>query len=336
MIALLAVLKNNFYRLMSHKSRIFLCFGLTLGAVLASVFINNSSVTALKVAIVSNNQAEIVSPYLNITYVDIPPSSSELFLGKYDAVVTYSEERGYEVETIKNETFKAKIEAILKNPLSYAPESESIRQIGTSIIGFLTMFILMQGVSTMYLFAEDKEYAQIGRIAVSPVPFSDYLLGHCVFTFLFLLIPTLSVVCFVKYICRIPVGFSFLEYLFLLSVICVLATAFALFIQALIKNGDSANMIGSVVAVLTSILAGSFYSFEENNRALAVIVNVLPQKIFLTFADLLEKNSNIGVLLPHIILLVLISLFFFLTALFITNKTYVVSALRQQKEGTCV
>ncbi len=29
---MMSVLKNNFYRLMEHKSRVWLCFGLTLAA----------------------------------------------------------------------------------------------------------------------------------------------------------------------------------------------------------------------------------------------------------------------------------------------------------------
>lgn len=322
MIALRAVLQNNFYRLMEHKSRIWLLLGLTIGAVAAAVLLNNPNKPIGNIALVSESPTEITTPFLKITSLEESPPRSKLFLGQYDAVVTYSKDDSYQIETLKGEGFRKKVEAILTNPLDYAPDSTGIRQIGTSIVGFLTMFILMQGVSTMYLFAEDKEHEQIKRIAASPVPLSGYLLGHSIFTFLFLLIPTLLVICVVKYICRIPVGFNFFEYLLLLSAICALATAFALFLQAAIQNGDSANMIGSATVILTSILAGSFYSFEGNNRALSVITSVLPQKLFLTLAEQLEKHSETGTLLPYLAGLAAITLLFSLSAGLMTNKTY--------------
>ncbi len=225
------------------------------------------------------------------------------------------------METIKSEQFRKTIEEIIANPSGYSSDSSGMRQIGTSIVGFLMMFILMQGVSTMYLFAEDKEREQIKRIASSPVSFTGYLLGHSIFTFLFLLLPSLLVICFIKYVCGIWIGFGFFEYLLLLTLICVLAAAFSLFLQSLIKSGDSANMIGSAIVILTSILAGSFYSFEENNQALSVISNVLPQKIFLTAADLLEKGSSIQALFPYIFILALLSLFFFFASVGKTRGT---------------
>lgn len=331
MRAVLCVLKNNVYRLMEHKSRIYLCFELTIGAVLVALFINATTNPIGKVAIVADNPNQFSSPHLNIVYLETAPPLSQLVLGKYDAIITYSEAGGYEIETIKNDQFKITVEEIIANPRGYVPDGLNTRQVGTSIIGFLTMFILMQGVSTMYLFAEDKAHEQIKRIASSPVSFTGYLLGHSIFTFLFLLLPTLLVVSFVQYVCRIPIGFRFLDYLFLLFVICGLAATFALFLQAFIKNGDSANMIGSAVVILTSILAGSFYSLEGNNQALSVFVSILPQKTFLTFSDLLEKGGYTRALFPYIFELVLISLFFFFAAVIKTRSAYIAGKKNRKK-----
>ena len=330
---MMSVLKNNFYRLMERKSRVWLCFGLTLGAALAALFLNTTTRTIGKVAVVADNPTELSSPNLNITYVKAVPPLSQLVLSKYDAIITQSEEGGYKVETIKSEQFRRTIEEIIANPSGYSSDSSGARQIGTSIVGFLMMFILMQGVSTMYLFAEDKEREQIKRIASSPVSFTGYLLGHSIFTFLFLLLPSLLVICFIKYVCRIWVGFGFFEYLFLLTLICMLAAAFSLFLQAFIKSGDSANMIGSAIVILTSILAGSFYSFEENNQALSVISKVLPQKLFLTAADLLEKGSGIQALFPYIFILALLSIFFFFAAVGKTRGDYWAGNRKPRKGG---
>lgn len=276
-----AILRNNFYRMLMHKSCIYLCFGLITGAFLAALFLSIPDKPIGKVAVVSEYPIEMPSPYLNVVYLETEPPLSELFLGKYDAVLTYSEESGYGIKTIKNGQFKKVLEEIVRNPFVYSPDSSNNRQIGTSIMGFLTMFILMQGLSAMYLFAEDQEHEQIKRIASSPA-------------------------------------------------------SFALFLNAIIKNGDSANMIGSAAVILTSILAGSFYSFEENNKVLSAIVNILPQKMFLTLADLLEKGSGMQAAFSYAVVLIVISLLLFFTAVLKTSRAYAAGNKMQQKEGHSV
>ena len=106
------------------------------------------------------------------------PPLSELVASKYDAVVVFDSQGGYEMRTIKSDEFKQTLGTILSDPAAYHADSMESRGKGTNIIGFILMFVLMQGVALMFLFAEDKEKRQIQRIAASPVSFMGYLCAH--------------------------------------------------------------------------------------------------------------------------------------------------------------
>jgi ABC-2 type transport system permease protein len=82
-------------------------------------------------------------------------------------------------------------------------------------------------------------------------------------------------------------------------------------------------MAGSASVVLTSILAGSFYSFEKGNKVLEMIIKVLSQKAFLALSDSLEKGMRIISWLPNGLYLIVLIAAFVLIAVIKTRRDYV-------------
>lgn len=324
MIAFWAVLKNDLNRMLEHKSRILLLLILTTGAVVAALFFNTKAEIAANIAHVSpERRSSLSSPYLHVTLLDAQPPLSDLVSGKYDAVVMDLDGGAYDIRTIKSDDFKQMLATLLTSPQEYHPDMAGHRKVGTNIVGFLIMFILMQGMTLTLLFAEDKERGQITRVATSPVSFTGYLCAHSLFTLLFMMIPTMVILYTVKAILGVQIGFALWQYLLLIFILCAFATALALFLHAVIHKSDSANMAGSAIAVLTSVLAGSFYSFDKGNPILETLIKVLPQKSYLTFANGLESGVDMWTLVPHFTYLVGLTLCFFLIAVVKTRRDYV-------------
>jgi len=317
------ILKNNFRRLMEHKSKLLLFLILTSAAIAAALFINTKAEIAGHIAVVSENEIVIPSTYLNITPLEEAPAMSELVSGKYDAAVTFDAQGQYEIQTIKNDDFKQILESILRDPSAYHAKEIRTRGNGTNIVGFMIMFIFMQGISMMFMFSEDKEKKLINRIVSSPVSFTGYLCGHCFFTFAFLLAPVMLMLLAARFIFRIDMGFNLLNYLFLISLLGALATSFALFLIALFRKGDTANMVGSAIVTLTSLLAGGFYSFDKGNKILETIIKVLPQKAFLSMSDLIEQGNDISSWYHYGLYIIVLTVAFFITAIVKTRKDYV-------------
>ena len=306
MMTFAATSKNNIRRLAEHKPKFLLYLFLTAGALAASIFINAMPTTAGNVAVISAagmdaaaaadyvNATQLDSEYVNATQLGREPAMSELVSGKYDAIVAFDEQGGYEIKTIKGDEYERTLFAAMFEPAAYSADQAGARGPGANIIGFMMMFILMQGSSLMFMFAEDKERKQIQRVAASPVSFTGYLSAHGFFVFAILLAPAMAMLAIARYILGIDIGLGLLGYLGLASMLCALSASYALFLVAVIKKGDSANMVGSASTILTSVLSGSFYSFEKGNRALEAMIKVLPQKAFLSMAELMEQGKSMS------------------------------------------
>jgi len=322
----IAVLQNNLRRLAQHNANVILFFILTVGAVAAALFFNAQADNVGHIAVISQSDITVSdSKHLKITRMDSEPAMSELVSGRYDAIVIYDEQGSYTIKTIKNDNYRNQLETILQDPSAFGESGIPSRGSGTNIIGFMMMFVLMQGVGMSFLFAEDRDNRQIRRIAASPVPFDGYLLAHGVFTFAILFVPTILILGIARYLFKADIGFGISGYLALIAVLCALATSFGLFVTAVTKKGDSANMAGSASVVLTTVLSGSFYSFERGNRILEYIIRILPQKAFLSLTDLLEQGAGISQWLYHGLYIILLTAFFFFYAVIRTRKEYVKS-----------
>jgi len=320
-----AVLMNNFRRLMEQKQRLLLFPILTAAAIAGALFLNTKADVAGNIAVISQSNAFPSTIYLNVTQLEHAPAMSELVAGKYDAVVVFDDQGGYEIQTLKSDDFKQMIHAIIANPSAFHADTIDSRGKGTNIIGFILMFVLMQGVSLMFMFAEDKEKKQLQRIAASPVSFMGYLGAHSFFTFIFLFVPTAVMLSIAHAIPGIDMGFGLMTYLLLIALQCALATSFALFLVALFKKSDTSNMTGSANVVLTSVLAGSFYSFDKGNKVLETIIQVLPQKAFLSLSNALEKGLDISSWFHYGLYIVALVVVFMVIAVVKTRNDYVKS-----------
>ncbi|MDR2737210.1 MAG: ABC transporter permease, partial [Gracilibacteraceae bacterium] len=195
---------------------------------------------------------------------------------------------------------------------------------GTNVLGFLTTFLLLMGSTCMSLYAEDKSSGQISRVAASPTKISTYLFAHSLFNFCFLFFPTMIVLLLAMFISGVAIGFSFLQLTGLVALLCGFATVFSLLLYSLVSNkDDSAKMTGNTIIILTSILAGGFFAFDQGNKALGLIIQVLPQKAILTVANGLEQHLPASAFLPALVYLVVVIAAFYGISVIRTKGAYV-------------
>lgn len=320
MSAFFSIIKNDFHRLIAQKSRFLIYCILSMSAILAAIFFQNHSEKLGTIA-VNSNQIELQSSdYIDIVNLTEEPPLSDLVLGKYDAFISLNSGNQYKIETIKGKDFEQKLVQLLNNPQAKLHDELAPRSVGANIIGFLMMFILMQGSSLMFLFSQDKEQGQLTRVATAPTSLTTYLLAQLSFAFIILLIPPIVMFLLINLFSPVLLGFSLRVFIGLIAFICLLSTTFALFLNSIIRNGDSANMLASSLIVITSILAGCFYPFEPNNLFAQKCMNFLPQKIILNVSTELENHAFLSRQYPYIIALITIMIYFFIIAKHKTKK----------------
>jgi ABC-2 type transport system permease protein len=102
-----------------------------------------------------------------------------------------------------------------------------------------------------------------------------------------------------------------------------LSTSFALFFTSILEREIS--LAASGVYVITSILAGSFYSFTDNNKIFDAICSIIPQKAYMTMVDGIEKGSSILDYKVQIMYLLVCIIGFWLVGSSVTKKKIKIS-----------
>lgn len=285
------ILKNNYFRLKSKKYYSIIYLIMTILSIVAAVYMTSKFQTKGNIAFVTNDkEGAIKSEYFNFVSLEREPEKYELALGRYDGVVIDNGAGDYEIYTIKNTEYKQMLKNVMDNP-----DSKEI----------------------------EIELKQIERIAVSPLSFLKYILAHFIFNISFIVVPTFLTLTIINIFFKGNIGFSLTQYLGILMLLGALGTSFSLFINTFIKGADNANMIGSASILLTTILCGSFYSFENGNKVLQKILLIFPQKEFLNFVKALEEGKDILNSLPQILYVIIISLAFFFISIIKMKKDYV-------------
>jgi ABC-2 type transport system permease protein len=245
-----------------------------------------------RIVLVTDQSADTLptsSSRLNIVVSSEKPPHSALVEQKYDAYATIDQNGGYQVETLRSDSYKNMVLTLLKNPDAILKDSRTARGVGANIIGFMMMFLLMQVFANQFAFADDKEQGQLRRITAAPVSFAGYLAAHCIYC-LSMFLPEYILLIILKY-CGFDIGFTLLEYAGLLAVMGLFGISFALLLNTLINKPDNASMLGRSIIVLTSMLAGSFYLFSKKNILLDLIIKVLPQKQLMNFVEYMERGE---------------------------------------------
>lgn len=327
---MLEVFRNNWKRLMEEKLYLVVSLVLTICAVVSAIVLTNAVEAKGNIALVvpanvtlsDEMQQFMDNSYFNISVMDTIPPKSELVQNRYDAIVEIQNNGSYKLNSIKSEEQKQKIELALKNPTTFVPNIDKERRIGTNIIGYVMMFLLIQGILYARMFADDKEKHMIKRVVISPVAFRKYLYGHAVFSIVMIFVPTFCVIVVAKII-GISIGFSLLSYAGLIGVLAILSTCFALCLNSFFCVADTANMLGSAIILLTSILGGSFYSFTKEESLFDKLIHLLPQKDFINFVDALEKGRVTMQTEMQFLYVMGLTILFFVIAVVKTRKDYI-------------
>jgi ABC-2 type transport system permease protein len=317
------VLRNNYLRTIPRLGSTVLMTIITLLTIILAVYFTGLQQVKGHVALITQSSTMELpknSKQLDITVLSVKPPHSDLVKQKYDAYVSINASGGYDIETLHNSDFKNMIALLLNDPDANVADGKSERGTGVNIIGFMMMFLLMISFSNLFAFADDKEQGQLHRIAASPASFGWYLAAHCAYC-LSLLMPDFLMIAALKW-CGWNIGFSILQYLGLIVVLGFLGISFALLLNTFIKKPDNANMLGNSVTVLTSVLAGGFYSFSKNNVILDHIIKLLPQKELMDFAQHLQDGSA-GQHIWSILYVIIFSLVLFAFSCTVLHRMYV-------------
>jgi len=291
MRSFIAVLKNDYMRTVKYIVAFIIMTAVTVGFIFLAVYMTGIQEKGRIALVSSNSEAKSYdSKGLQVTVLRKRPPYSDLVKQKYEAIVITGKNGQYQVQTLFSDKLKNEVLTLLQHPGMHAEKSEGNRGTGVNILGFMMMTLIMMAFWTQFVLADDKENVQLPRVAVSPIRFGTYLAAHCVYS-LSLLLPEFIAITALK-LSGWNIGFSLAQYAYLMAATGFLGISFAMLLHSLISKSDNADMLGNAVTILSTILAGSYYSMSSKNSVMDAVVSALPQKQIMNYAQALQNGTG--------------------------------------------
>lgn len=291
--------KNKLDRILTKKEVIIVAVIIIPIMITAAILFAGKEETKSTIAWVTAGNAEHIpqNDKYNIEVLKEKPEISNLLLGHYDFIYEEKSNGQHEVATvIKSITDKEELENFFtKNSPTNSPTivepKEQERGIGTKILGFVVMILLMQAVAITLLYPEDRTLKTLRRIFTAPVNKTQYIFTQGIFTFVCLYVPTFLAIVMTKELFGVKMGFGLGMLALLIALLTALSTAFALFISSLLK--ENISLTASGIALITSLLAGCFNSFTVSSSVLNWILNIIPLRAFMSLSEGIENGNGI-------------------------------------------
>lgn len=300
------VIKGILFRMINSKTYLVMPLIITPIVIAAAIYFSSSFVERANIAIVGDYMIDFNSDEVNVIKLENKVPLSDLVKNKYDAVISF-ENGKVQVDTIKGNDFKSKLEKIFNGESVNMKDGEK-RGIAANIVGYITMFVIILGVM-LYRFFFDEKKAIAKRVISADISYEQYVLSHCISVFIMIFIPTALVTTFAKEVFNLDTRVTVLQLDFIVLILSLLASAFGLLISSVVKEEESASMLGVMVNIITTLLAGSFFTISNNNL-ISMIGNIMPQKHILEFTIALENGKGINYVdMGDVILVSLIMIF---------------------------
>lgn len=302
---------NIFYfnakRILAKKNYLIVCLVINIISISLAIYFTSKMEVKANIAVISSENINIQSKYVKLTKLTEVPKESELVMGKYDAAIIDKGGSKYDIETVKGEDYKNNLLKALKNPeKSNWTSSEESRGVGSNILGYLVMVILVEGFMFMALFTEDKEFGTFKRILTSPSDEGAYFSAQCLFNFIIIYVPAFIIIFLAHWSFGIAIGFSLVRYSYMLAILVLMSISFGLFMCSLVEKEDNAMALSAAIIVITSLLSGSFYSFHSSS-IMKFIINMLPQKQYMYMVQGIEKGNSFVSYTPQLFYIMLLS-----------------------------
>ena len=307
------VIKWILYRMINSKTYLIMPLVITPIVIAAAIYFSSSFAAKINVGVVGDYNVKFNSDEINIIKLENKVPLSDLVKNKYEAVI-YFENGKAKVDTIKGDDFKSKLEKIVNGENVTIKDGEK-RGVVANIVGYITMFVILLGLMLYKFFFDDKK-GIAKRIISANISYEQYVYSHFISVFIMIFVPTVIVTILAKEVLNIDTRVTALELAFIVLILSLVASSFGLLISSVSKDEESVSMFGGMINVITTLLAGSFFTISNNNL-INILGNIMPQKHILDFTIALENGRGLDYI--DILNVILIS-FIMIICSFLINK----------------
>lgn len=298
---ILLVMKNNLYRFTKEIAMVIMCVIVMPIIICLGVYFNGTDNIKGTIAIVgaSTSEEELIEGFIGghekikVKFLESSPTNTDLIKGVYLAEINF---QGNEPTVISygNNEVRNTLEAALRGEIYEVKGNNETVQ--GKIIGFLIMFLFMGAIMVMEFFLADKENGTYSRVLSGKIRYFQYVTGQMLYSIILLTIPSTIWSIIILKVLSVNLEISYMKFSILLLLVGLLSSSFGIVIATIFKDRKSASMGGSIIAMITCLLGGCLINFDDTNRIIGFIRNIIPQKRLIDLSNNFNNEDLIFVM----------------------------------------
>lgn len=271
-MAVYLVMRNNLKRCFSKKITYLFIVLIPIFVGGLGIFTNNITASSIRVGVLTDVKEplegiENATTFENVQYQIANRESiiTDTITGKYNFVIDYAEKDSIQ-ETINEITIAA-----------YDKSREMLNDLSKEerlVAMIMTVYLI---IATIYAakIIQDKESKTLERFCFAGKKKLDYIWGNVISTGIIVLSQVSIAFSFFKII-DINFTFSIMKCITAIGLITIVTTLYGVFMTLLLKKEMNANIAASSLAIILSILGGTFAAVDNMPQVLQVLSAISP------------------------------------------------------------
>ncbi len=317
------VFVSNFKRALSDKKKFFINLLVPVLTIVLAMSVNYLSSPSLTIGIVKNANFQegnrIISLLKNTKGIKVKLADAKLIrtqtiLGKYDGIITinknfkknevtdiYKYFDFYNVKDAKtNDMMKKMVGTYLVsnkpiNMESAIGEAEGgTLTKGERIISFLATVLLITTVVNAAVIIRDREENTFYRFMYSPNKKLKYILGNIMYNYVFSYIQ-LFIAISITHVFGMKLEITFGTLLIYGLLLTLVMTTFGTLIACIFNKELYANLFGSSISLILSLIGGTFIVYDKMPKGLQTLSTITPNRWIIKSIQYLEHGTTSGV-----------------------------------------
>lgn len=329
------VFTNNFKRGLSNKVTFLITAFIPIVVIILGICANYFGQPSFNIGLLNSEQSDVSQKVvqslkdtkgIQVGFASSSTLQTDLITGKFTAVVDFSGEEGhFTLLSSKNESVTKELEQLINRYMADPVSIIDINSLQETSLGipqrtmaFIVMVLMLTSTVTASIMIKDKNTGTFTRFLYSPQKVATYIVGNILYNF------TISYIQFVIAILmislfRVDIGIHYYNLLLMGIWVSALATAFGTCIASLFKKEMYANLFSSCIALVLSLIGGTFVAVDRMPTLLTYISAISPTRWVIEATTYMEIGHLWFSTPKYISILTLFILIFAINAI-ISNK----------------
>lgn len=299
------IFKNNFKRNLNKRNTFMINLLLPIIVVVLGIIINSIMKPSFTIGVLnsenssaSKNAIQNLKDTKGINVAKADPKNIELDMitGKYSAVVKFAGGT-FKLYSVKDNNTTENLTHLIgqymtsPKPINIETLENYSMDFAKRTVAFIVLFLMITSTVNASLIIKDKANGTFKRYRYSPQNSGTYIAGNVIYNFaityfqFFISISMISML-------RINVHINYSDFLLMGIWVAALSTAFGTCIATLFNSEMYANLFSACVALVLSLIGGTFIPFEKMPLALQQISLISPLRWFIDVTSFMERGAN--------------------------------------------